>query len=560
VKVWWEQWAGRLEFEIEALEAIGARIDQRRTDGFHLTINLTYAIGGEEREFRVEFPDYYPFTRFELFTAPTTLPRHQHPFDGNLCTIADPNNTWRTDDYVAKFLQEQLPRVFEAATSNDPDRVAELEFHQGEPFSHYYHLLPSVMFVVDGAWTLPADLNGGRLEVYAVEDTNGVRGIISEVSDSHNRPVATVDPKLLRENYQRFEGRWVRLDQPLRVRTGQEFAFRLFAQEQALRKRKWHHLGRRQVELIGVVFPEEVAWRQTADGWIFLLITKGDKGRENYDLVRAGRGGVEDLRSRIPELGPLRNRSVAVFGLGCVGAPSVLEFARAGVGKLRLLDFDTVEPGTTVRWPLGLGHIGAYKTDALQRFIRAEWPYTDVDIRRHRIGIIGNAGGGDANVLPRMLEGSNLVYDATAELNIQRLLFELAREHRLPYVAVSTTAGAWGGLVFALDPRETDACWDCVQHALREQSIPIPPAAATGWVEPQGCNSPTFTGSSFDIMQVPAMGVRQSVSLLCRDEAEAYPQAGWDYASLALRSSTGEPLPPTWQTGRISRHSECPNH
>ena len=68
-----------------------------------------------------------------------------------------------------------------------------------------------------------------------------------------------------------------------------------------------------------------------------------------YGFVKAGRASRRDLTLRMPELTPLADKVVAVFGLGCIGGPSALEFARAGVGELRVLDHDAVDPGTIGR-------------------------------------------------------------------------------------------------------------------------------------------------------------------------------------------------------------------
>ena len=68
-----------------------------------------------------------------------------------------------------------------------------------------------------------------------------------------------------------------------------------------------------------------------------------DNNKADLFFVRAGRAGREDLTSRIPELSQLHKKTVTVIGLGCLGAPSVLELARCGVGEIRIIDFDIVE-------------------------------------------------------------------------------------------------------------------------------------------------------------------------------------------------------------------------
>ncbi len=67
----------------------------------------------------------------------------------------------------------------------------------------------------------------------------------------------------------------------------------------------------------------------------------------------------------------LKNATVAVFGLGGVGGYSVEALARAGVGRLILVDYDTVAPSNINRQILSLqSTIGRYKTDVAAERIR----------------------------------------------------------------------------------------------------------------------------------------------------------------------------------------------
>ncbi len=53
-----------------------------------------------------------------------------------------------------------------------------------------------------------------------------------------------------------------------------------------------------------------------------------------------------------------------------------------------------------------------------------------------------NVGAVELDVLHAMLDGADLVCDATAELGSQHLLFDLTRERAIPYVYLWTTPGA----------------------------------------------------------------------------------------------------------------------
>ena len=98
----------------------------------------------------------------------------------------------------------------------------------------------------------------------------------------------------------------------------------------------------------------------------------------------------------------------------------------------------------------------------------------------------------------------------------------------------------------------------CHQFAVRDGTIPVPPADPVGEVQPVACADPTFTGSGFDLLQVAITGVRTVVSLLCAGTPDSYPPLDGDVTVIALREESGRPIPPIFRAYAIERHSECP--
>lgn len=66
----------------------------------------------------------------------------------------------------------------------------------------------------------------------------------------------------------------------------------------------------------------------------------------------------------------VKNASVAICGLGGLGSNIAMMLARAGVGFLRLIDFDTVDRSNLNRQTYFIKHIGKPKADALYEQIR----------------------------------------------------------------------------------------------------------------------------------------------------------------------------------------------
>ena len=70
--------------------------------------------------------------------------------------------------------------------------------------------------------------------------------------------------------------------------------------------------------------------------------------------------------------------TVAICGLGGLGSNVASALARAGIGKLLLIDFDSVEISNLHRQQYKANQIGRYKADALTENLSEIAPYTEV--------------------------------------------------------------------------------------------------------------------------------------------------------------------------------------
>jgi hypothetical protein len=196
------------------------------------------------------------------------------------------------------------------------------------------------------------------------------------------------------------------------------------------------------------------------------------------------------------------------------------------------------------------------KTAILARLIEKNWPYTTVSTCENRLGT--EVTPVELERLQEWLDGADLIYDATAELGVQYYLSEVARKCEIPYVCLWTRQGIWGGLVARIDPRHTRGCWLCLQHALDAGDIPGPPFDPAGRIQPLGCADPTFSGSSFDLNQLAAAGVRMAVSALTFSVPAGYPGEPWDILLWRTRDDAGRPVPPAAQSFSLGPNPNCP--
>jgi len=560
---WWNRYPGRLEYEIQQLEENGifCEVDQSAFAEGVAVFNLSLSIGDfSGLKIQVVFPDNYPMVPFQAYAPDLSLPHHIQPFDKNICFLDDPGNTWRCDDTVANIMVNQLPKVLSAgADSNKND----LEVPRSEPVTNYLHFASNSMVLFDSAWSVPAEVECGRLMVGSNEPFHQTifRGAISEVKDKAGNVLVKADEAIQKVYGKRVAGRWVRLKNPPSTSNVALLYEMALAIDGQIRKPLSTH---GDFEIIGILFQEETKWRETGDSWVFLVRTVKNKKTTPFTLVRGGRAGRQDLQGRNPALRGIEGKTIALFGLGCLGAPSALEFAKCGIGKINLLDDDYVEPGTIVRWPLGLQMAaGLDKCSLLAHVIKHNYPYTDIGGYISRLGkaawpIVDPSGLRERDILHDMLESANLVYDATAEFTINNMLANLAAGRGIPYIAVAGTPGMWGGSIIRIRPGADKICWNCVWHAVNGGIIPTPRAdVKNGIVAPEGCSAPTFTGTAFDAAEISMGGVRLAMSTLMEGVTGGYPSTDWDVAIVNLRDENGNLIPPNWQTFVLRRHPNC---
>ena len=126
--------------------------------------------------------------------------------------------------------------------------------------------------------------------------------------------------------------------------------------------------------------------------------------------------------------------TVAVCGLGGLGSNIAIALARAGIGKLILIDFDKVDITNLHRQQYKASQIGRYKTDALEESLFEIAPYAEIKTVTARLSE-GN--------LTTLLSDADIVCEAFDEAEAKAMLVNGVLE-QLPgcfLVAASGMAG-----------------------------------------------------------------------------------------------------------------------
>jgi hypothetical protein len=190
------------------------------------------------------------------------------------------------------------------------------------------------------------------------------------------------------------EGRWVALED---IRPERPPALALLAAAAAVDNTSERRLARKletkkRLEsastFLGVTFLEQGPTRhETRRTWLFAdLRQRREQTPEVRWFVRAQALSRGERQRRVPELAGLASVRAVVVGAGSLGAPIAVELAKAGVGVLDIVDFDTYDVNNSVRHVIGARQAGNEKTAALGEYCRALNPFVDVRVHQTLIG------------------------------------------------------------------------------------------------------------------------------------------------------------------------------
>ena len=81
----------------------------------------------------------------------------------------------------------------------------------------------------------------------------------------------------------------------------------------------------------------------------------------------------------------LKKAEVCILGLGGLGSNVAILLARAGIGYLKLIDFDVVEASNLNRQQYRISHIGMKKTEAIKTIIKEINPFVEIEVLNKKV-------------------------------------------------------------------------------------------------------------------------------------------------------------------------------
>ena len=134
----------------------------------------------------------------------------------------------------------------------------------------------------------------------------------------------------------------------------------------------------------------------------------------------------------------LQKANVAICGLGGLGSNIAISLARAGVGKLILVDFDVVDVTNLHRQQYKINQVGMPKAEALLKNLQEIAPYVQYEMHNEKVNAENVAG---------LLHGADVVCEAFDSADAKAMLVNTVLE-QFPQkflVAASGMAGFGDG-------------------------------------------------------------------------------------------------------------------
>ncbi|RWQ13075.1 MULTISPECIES: ThiF family adenylyltransferase [unclassified Mesorhizobium] len=572
---WEHTCAGRFDFELRDLAFFARdslRIDQEQLKNGVLSVEFEWPLAsGESRELRAVFPDSYPFVRPQvaLRGKPETFPhKHCSPTDGNLCLLGRDTGLWSIKWTLAKLLEKQLTSALNGTGVEDP---------QGEPMEFWWNAIAPEFpgysegsyMLIDSKWDLGGAVGGtikASCSLLRIGEKIQFRGVVDEVR-AHDQTVLASRtfplPPHLRTKKTIRTFPWTRVDrlapppadgwQEKKVKD--QIAFKMHAFTD----------GSPAFSMSVTVQSTELSHKKSGDTWLFPLLYGPAKSFRTAKpgkkatgpsvlIIPTYRAGATDIGDRVASVCIFKNKVIAIFGMGAIGAPVAIELARNGCSHLIVIDHDIVEPGNSIRWPLGATAWGMRKTTAVKQHVESEYTGVEVEAIHHHVGMAtaADGNGGDHSVLPPIFAKADIVIDATASSGISRLLADHCKSAGKPMISLFGTQSLKGGVVAAYHPKS--GCPTCREFAYANGLIKKAPGSGetSGLNQPAGCAELTFTGASFDLNELSLEAIRLTVDILsCPD----------DFKESLLHTLTLHDgirrVPPSWQVDGLRPMREC---
>lgn len=492
----------------------------------------------EKYEFNIEYPPGYPHIYPRVVSKSTTHRRHQMPVHGELCLLEG----WK--DYGWIGCEQIFPRIKLWLQGQKHGFNPVLESEAPEPM--FYHALTTTQAVV----LTPTDIyetweeKDGIMQVQLRNQNGVLQGELAVIS-SEKEEKQRISSQMYLPEMSDFVGYCVNVDEtPPYFKTDQELIEWLEGKGHEKVRRRCEILKEKSYDkstpfalgpLLGIRYIEDEKPR-------FLLVALSECRKvDNWNeqvlqmvVFESEDVSEERLFKRVSALRPLKEKHALVLGVGAIGSQIAIDLAKAGIGKLTLVDHECLSVGNVVRHVGTMEDVGLFKVDIVAKQAQAHNPYANI----FRVGRYW--GNTKEEYIRDALKGVDLIVCAVGHSPTERYTDEIARLMDIPVVYTYASGGAWSGRAFRVIPDAT-GCYHCHQYRIEDGSIPsLRQPLESGAIYEAGCVGPAFPGSGVDTGIIANMATRLAIQTLLRTDPTAYELSPYDHIVWYTQGNEGQ--------------------
>lgn len=211
------------------------------------------------------------------------------------------------------------------------------------------------------------------------------------------------------------------------------------------------------------------------------------------------------------EVGELTRKTCLILGCGALGSRIAETVVKSGVGKMVLIDNDTLRAGNISRHVLGLDRIAQNKADALRQHLLERNPFADVE-----------AFDGNVVYNPEKLEAlvghADLVISCLGSDPSELFVSAACAAQECPVLFCRSYLQGRLGQILTYLPPVHGACYGCASAFLSSPGCPVPRPPKFAYedlVEFDGdCGSAFIPASAVDLDFVSLQGARLALAAL----------------------------------------------
>ena len=173
-------------------------------------------------------------------------------------------------------------------------------------------------------------------------------------------------------------------------------------------------------------------------------LTEEQINRYSRQIVLKEIGGIGQKK--------LLNSKISLVGLGALGSPAAYYLVAAGIGKLKIIDFDSVEPSNLHRQILHFTQdINRKKTESAIEKLNLLNPDCNIEVIPEKI---------TPENAKEILKNSNFVIEGSDNFPTKMLINDVCVNLKIPF----TIAGVlrFHGQIMTTDPEKKTACYRCL--------------------------------------------------------------------------------------------------